>query len=115
MNAVISEATRMWLISANDLLLGDVVYLSGQSTWTRELTGAEFFISEQAAEQARIQAESQSNQVIGPIVVAASWHASDQRVELDHYRDRFRESGPTHRKELSRPFQPASLNPVREI
>lgn len=114
MNAVIFETTRLWLISANDLLLGDVVYLSDQSSWTRELTDAKCFITEQAAGQARLQAESQSDLVVGPILVAASWHASEQRVEFDHYRDRFRDSGPTHRKELSRPSQATSLNIVRE-
>lgn len=102
MNAVISEATPLWLISANDLLLGDVVYLAEQNEWTRDLGEASCFDSQPAAEQARLAAEDQHDKVVGPIVVGASYRTDEKALMLNHFRDRFRESGPTHREGFSR-------------
>jgi len=64
MNAVAKDifpnnAVSVWLISANDLLSGQVVYQS-------------------------------------PLIVDAHLH-TDKTLTLTHFRNRFRESGPTHR------------------
>lgn len=106
MNAVTSEATPLWLISANDLLSGEVVYLADQAEWTRELAQAVCIDNEQAAEQARQSAELQHDKIVGPIVVGATYHAGENKLMLNHFRDRFRDSGPTHRSELARVASP---------
>lgn len=107
MNAVMSEATPLWLISANDLLSGEVVYLADQGKWTNELAQAVCIDDKQEAEKARQSAELQHDKIVGPIVVGATYHAEKNELMFNHFRDRFRDSGPTHRSELARVASPA--------
>ena len=54
------------IVSANDLLMGDVVYLDRSGTWTRRLDAAAVAETPEAAEDLLAAAAAQPDQVVGP-------------------------------------------------
>ncbi len=94
-NPSIAEANTVWLISANDLLMGDVVYMTQKIEWSRVLTEA-FPMGEKSVALSNLtNVVSDQSIVLGHTLVEASLHA-DGALSLSHYRDRIREGGPTH-------------------
>ena len=53
------------VVTANDLLEGDVVYLTVDDTWTRDLSQAELLTDEAHADLRLIEASRQGNIVVG--------------------------------------------------
>lgn len=81
------------IISANDLLGGQVVYLTAENNWSARIADARIA---QDADTAAIMlevAEAQTAQVVGPYLIDVSIAAgSPQPV---HFREKFRLNGPS--------------------
>ncbi|MEZ5824106.1 MAG: DUF2849 domain-containing protein [Geminicoccaceae bacterium] len=88
------------LVSANDLIEGDVVYLGKDGAWTRRLADAA--IARNGAEADELMARAdQPSRIVGPYLVDVRLDPSGTPAPL-HYSERFREHGPTVRPDLGR-------------
>ena len=83
------------VLTANDLLAGDVVYLATDGAWTRNLGEARLFVEESAARRCLARAEAAEDRLIGPYLVAAGRDA-DNRPTAAHFREAFRATGPSN-------------------
>jgi len=110
-----SRRTGPQIVSANDLLEGDVVYLDGAGGWTRDLNEAAIAHNAEAAEALLATASAQTDRVVGAILVEISVSACGVRKPV-HYRDVFRERGPSNRPDLGRQAGPRTQGgtPARE-
>lgn len=81
------------VITANALLEGDVVYLTGDS-WTRELRDAEVLTDEADADLRLIEASAQTGKVVG-VYLADVTLEGDTPVPV-HFREDFRATGPSN-------------------
>lgn len=98
-----SEASTVWLISANDLHNGYVVYLTPVFDWSRELSVA-FTIGDKSTALSHLaNIATDESTVVSQTLVEAGIE-TDGTLSLLHYRDRIREAGPTPPKQI------ASLN-----
>ena len=82
------------VITANALLEGDVVYLSEQDTWVRDLRDAALLTDEADAELRLLQAEAQTGIVVGAYL--ADMKAGRNGPEPTHFREAFRRRGPSN-------------------
>ena len=87
------------IVSANDLFLGDVVYLTPNQGWTREITDAAIANTKAEAEALMDTAIAQHHQVIGPYLVEVAPGAHFRPI---HFRERYRDQGPSNRPDLGR-------------
>ena len=82
------------IITANDLLEGDVVYFTAAATWSRDIQKAEVFSDEAIAQVRLIEAMAQANFIVGaylmPIQYTKDGHAPT------HFREEFRTKGPSN-------------------
>jgi len=78
------------VVTASDLLQGDVIYLTADDDWTRQLASAEV-ISDEAHAQLRLLDASQQNNIVGAYLadVAPGPHPT-------HFREEFRATGPSN-------------------
>lgn len=81
------------IVSANDLLSGDVVYLARDGGWTRRLAEAAIAAAPDAAEALLARAAAQPGAVVGPALVEVAPGAAGPRPI--HYREAIRARGPT--------------------
>lgn len=83
------------ILSANDLLEGDVVFLSA-SGWTRDPAEAEIARDAEAAAdlEARAAAEFRANRIVDPYLVPVTIDASGMAVAR-HFRELIRQKGPS--------------------
>lgn len=88
------------IVSANHLLDGDVVYLDMSGRWTRRLNEAAVADSEEAADTLLAQG-AQPAEVVGPYLVDVTLD-QDGLPMPTHFRERFRDLGPTNRPDLGR-------------
>ena len=85
------------VLTANDFLEGDVVYLAPYGAWTRYLGSARLFEDEAEANRSLAEAESREDSVIGPYLAAAE--PDDRRgPQPTHFREVFRAAGPSNYK-----------------
>lgn len=82
------------VITANALIEGDVVYLTDQDTWTRNLAEAALLTDEADAELRLLDAAAQSETVVG--VYLADAEAGANGPEPTHFREDFRRTGPSN-------------------
>lgn len=82
------------VVTANDLLEGDVVYLTSDDQWTRELSQAELITDEADAQLRLLLAEQQPNIVVGAYL--ADMQAGPEGPEPTHFREAFRRTGPSN-------------------
>lgn len=91
------------VVTANDLLIGDVIYLTADDSWTRDLAEAEV-LTEQAAAEARLEAaEAQVAIAVGAYLADVDASAGGPRPT--HFREDFRMTGPSnyfHGKQAAR-------------
>ena len=87
------------IVSANDLLIGDVIYL-GPAGWTRHL--AEAVVAEGEAEAAALlaRAEAEPHLAVGPYLAEVALEGAAPRPL--HFREVFRTRGPSTRPDLGR-------------
>ena len=81
------------VITANALLEGDVVYLSG-ATWVRDLANAEILTDEADAEIRLIEASARTSEVVG--VYLSHVDTIKGQIQTTHFREAFRATGPSN-------------------
>ena len=90
------------ILLANDLLDGDVVFFTGDG-WSRDPRTA--LVAEDAAAAARLEAEAAAafarQQVVDAYLVDVTRDAAGLAVP-NHFRERFKVKGPTHRLDLGK-------------
>ncbi|TNJ42787.1 DUF2849 domain-containing protein [Phaeobacter sp. B1627] len=82
------------VVTANDLLEGDVIYLTAAGGWTRELSEAELIVDEAEAQLRLLDAQSQPKIAVGAYLADAK--AGEQGPEPTHFREEFRRTGPSN-------------------
>jgi len=82
------------VITANDLLRGDVVWLTDSGDWTRDMARAELIEDEAHAQIRLIEAEAQQDRVVGAYLAEA--RAGARGPEPVHFRETFRTRGPSN-------------------
>ena len=82
------------VITASALLEGDVIYLSENDTWVRDLSAAEVITDEAHAQLRMLYAQSQPNVVVG--VYLADVTPSGTGPKPAHFREEFRATGPSN-------------------
>ncbi|MGI3165796.1 DUF2849 domain-containing protein [Pseudooceanicola sp. 200-1SW] len=82
------------VVTANALLEGDVVYLTADDRWTRDLAEAELLTDEAHAELRLIEAGARQSEVVGPYLT--DMKAGENGPEPTHFREEFRRTGPSN-------------------
>lgn len=82
------------VVTANDLLEGDVIYLTASNDWTRELREAELIVDEAEAQLRLLEAQSQPKIAVGAYLADAK--AGEHGPEPVHFREDFRRTGPSN-------------------
>ncbi|SHH24595.1 DUF2849 domain-containing protein [Marivita hallyeonensis] len=82
------------VVTANDLLHGDVVYLTADDQWSRRLTDAEVLTDEADAQVRLIDASARTSEVVG--VYLADVAVSETGPKATHFREKFRTKGPSN-------------------
>jgi len=88
-----SRAFTPKIITANDLLQGDVVYLTASDDWSRHLAEAEV-LEDEARAQIRLLEASQNTDLVG--VYLADVTVSAHGAQPAHFREAFRARGPSN-------------------
>ncbi|MDV7142653.1 DUF2849 domain-containing protein [Tropicimonas sp. TH_r6] len=82
------------IVTANHLLEGDVVYLTEDGRWSRQMQDAELIDEEAHATIRLLDAERQGNVVVGAYLADAK--AGANGPEPVHFREAFRSRGPSN-------------------
>lgn len=82
------------VVTANDLLLGDVIYQTESGEWTRELAQAEVLRDETAAEDRLRQALQRPGIAVGAYLAEVKLGADGPQPA--HFREAFRATGPSN-------------------
>lgn len=82
------------VVTANDLLEGDVIYLTATNDWTRDLKAAELIEDEAEAQLRLLEAQSQKKIAVGAYLADAK--AGEHGPEPVHFREEFRRTGPSN-------------------
>ena len=82
------------VVTANDLLEGDVVYLTVKDTWSRRLSDAEVQTDEAHAQLRLVDGSARTGEVVG--VYLADVAVSAVGPEPTHFRETFRTRGPSN-------------------
>jgi len=85
------------VVTASDLLQGDVIYLTADDRWTRDLSCAEL-ISDEAHGQLRLlDASRQPDRIVGAYLADVSSGQPGQPGPVAaHFREEFRATGPSN-------------------
>ena len=89
-----SKARHPQVVSANDLLEGDAVWLAPGGAWVRDIRAAEVIWDEARAEAALRAAEAQSGAIVGAFL--AEVHSDPDGARPVHFREAFRTRGPSN-------------------
>lgn len=81
------------VITANALLEGDVVYLSGD-TWVRDLNDAEVLTDEAHADIRLLEAGARASEVVGVYLMPVD--TAQDNIQTTHFREAFRAKGPSN-------------------
>lgn len=82
------------VVTASDLIEGDVIYLAADDSWTRRLSRAEVIFDEAHAQLRLLDAERQPDRVVGAYLADVSPGPDGPRTV--HFREAFRATGPTN-------------------
>ncbi|UWQ73399.1 DUF2849 domain-containing protein [Leisingera sp. M658] len=82
------------VITANDLLEGDVIYFTADDSWTRDIEQAELITDEAVAPLRLLDAEKQNIRIVGAYLADAK--AGPNGPEPTHFREDFRRTGPSN-------------------
>ncbi|MGF1476341.1 MAG: DUF2849 domain-containing protein [Geminicoccaceae bacterium] len=93
------------VVTANDLLEGDVVYLDLDGGWTRRLENAAIATTAEEAERLLKIAEAQPDRVVGPYWAEVRLTGGTAPKPV-HYREAIRTRGPSIRRDLGRQADP---------
>jgi len=82
------------VITANHLIIGDVIYLTDTDSWTRSFNEAELITDEAHAQLRLLEASSQVSEIVGAYLADAI--AGPNGPEPTHFREDFRRTGPSN-------------------
>lgn len=82
------------VLTANDLLEGDVIYMTADGTWVRAHEQAELIEDETIAEMRMLTAQGQQDRIVGPYLADATMGPNGP--EPTHFREVFRTKGPSN-------------------
>lgn len=82
------------VVTANALIEGDVIYMTADNCWTRDLAEAELLTDEAHAQLRLLEAEQQPGKIVGAYLADAV--ASDTGPAPTHFREEFRRTGPSN-------------------
>lgn len=82
------------IVTGNDLLCGDVVYLSSDDTWVRQHENAELLWDSAHATTRLAYADQQQAQIVGAYLADATAQPSGPAPV--HFREKFRARGPSN-------------------
>ncbi len=82
------------IVTASDLIVGDVIYLTEDDRWSRRIDEAELITDEAHAQLRLLHAESQPNTVVGAYLAEA--RPGPNGPEPTHFREAFRATGPSN-------------------
>ena len=82
------------VVTANDLLEGDVIYFTADNTWTRELSKAELITDEAESQLRLLEAEKDNLVIVGAYLADAK--DGPNGPEPTHFREEFRRTGPSN-------------------
>ena len=82
------------VVTANDLINGDAVWLTATDDWTRGMSQAELFDDEAVAQDRLLFAMSQAEVVVGAYLADAK--ATNKGPAPVHFRETFRTRGPSN-------------------
>jgi uncharacterized protein DUF2849 len=82
------------VVTASDLIEGDVVYLTADDGWTRVLSEADLITDEADAQLRLLTAEQQANRIVGAYL--ADMAAGPDGPQPVHFREDFRRRGPSN-------------------
>ena len=96
------QAKASFIVTANELLSGDVVFRNSNGGWSPGIDAAAVFDGQVAADEAlaAAQADEAANIVMGAYTVAVTRQGG--AVRPSHIRERIRALGPTVRGDLAR-------------
>ncbi len=83
-------------ITANDLISGEVVYLTERGAWSRHFADATVFLEADLCANQLAKIERSEPMIVGPYAVAVK-AAQDQFAMPAHFREAFRATGPSNR------------------
>ena len=107
--AFVPTLAQPGVITANDLREGHNVWMC-DGGWTHDLRQATLFEDEAIAQLALIEAVSQADIVVGPYLVEA--RRGPNGPEPVHFREAFRQHGPTNYDHRARPFAERQPEPA---
>jgi hypothetical protein len=111
-----SSKTRIaeYVVTANELTSGDVVFRNAVGGWSRGIDAAQVFPCQDTGFVAlgEAQADEQANIVMGAYLVEVS--ADEGGIRPVHIRERIRALGPTVRSDLAISANRFSINEVVE-
>lgn len=82
------------VVTASDLIEGDVIYQTTNDGWSRALKDAEILTDEEAAQARLSHAERQVDRLVGAYL--ADVRAGENGAEPVHFREEFRRTGPSN-------------------
>ena len=82
------------VVTASDLLAGDVIYQTADDQWSRHLSQAEIITDEAHAQLRLLDAQRQSNRLVGAYLAEVSAGLSGPLPA--HFREDFRATGPSN-------------------
>lgn len=83
------------IVTANDLLEGDAVYLTEDRTWSRDHGAAAVALNDEQADALLADAADQQDRIVGAYLADATI-GTDGRPEPVHFREAFRTRGPSN-------------------
>lgn len=90
-----SQHTTRFIVTANDLFSGDVVYLTDSQGWASSIAEAAIADDEDAAGHLLAVAERDHSKIVGPYIADVSV-SPDGAVQPNHFREVFRTRGPSN-------------------
>jgi len=90
------KAIAAKIITANDLLSGEVVYLTDTGAWSRSPDDAVLLPDGPAADERLAMLQRQDTSAIGPYLAAAT-RSDNGKITPAHFRELFRTTGPSNR------------------
>ena len=95
------KKSTLQIVTANDLMEGDVIYLTAGGDWARDHAAAAVAATPEAADRLLATALAQPEKAVGPYLAEAE-HGADGRPQPVHYRETIRTLGPTVRADLGK-------------
>lgn len=82
------------VVTANDLIEGDAVWLTADNRWSRTMSEAEFIEDADHADARLVYAEGQGDVIVGAYLADAK--LGENGPEPTHFREEFRTRGPSN-------------------